>query len=94
MPSLSVLLSFAILYPTNSHQLPTSFLLLRSPQLTTHSQGIDDILGLLLALSAKAEEVEILLISLTFGNIEVRRFVLRHRRSPLSYNPTTIASPF
>ncbi|EAU39021.1 hypothetical protein ATEG_00375 [Aspergillus terreus NIH2624] len=34
--------------------------------------GIDDILGLLLALSAKAEEVEILLISLTFGNIEVR----------------------
>ncbi|KAJ9316438.1 hypothetical protein DTO271D3_3243 [Paecilomyces variotii] len=34
--------------------------------------GIDDILGLLLALSAKTEEVEILLISLTFGNIEVR----------------------
>ncbi|KAL5356857.1 inosine-uridine preferring nucleoside hydrolase [Aspergillus floccosus] len=34
--------------------------------------GIDDILGLLLALSAKPEEVEILLISLTFGNIEVR----------------------
>ncbi|KAL4894100.1 inosine-uridine preferring nucleoside hydrolase [Aspergillus ambiguus] len=34
--------------------------------------GIDDILGLLLALSAKPEEVEVLLISLTFGNIEVR----------------------
>ncbi|KAF9889696.1 hypothetical protein FE257_007002 [Aspergillus nanangensis] len=34
--------------------------------------GIDDILGLLLALSASAEEVEILLISLTFGNIEVK----------------------
>ncbi|PLB35461.1 putative nucleoside hydrolase [Aspergillus candidus] len=34
--------------------------------------GIDDILGLLLALSAKPEEVEIELISLTFGNIEVR----------------------
>ncbi|KAI9923488.1 hypothetical protein ASPWEDRAFT_40527 [Aspergillus wentii DTO 134E9] len=34
--------------------------------------GIDDILALLLALSAKPEEVEVLLISLTFGNIEVR----------------------
>ncbi|EAW07671.1 putative nucleoside hydrolase [Aspergillus clavatus NRRL 1] len=34
--------------------------------------GIDDILALLLALSADPEEVEILLISLTFGNIEVR----------------------
>ncbi|PWY77336.1 nucleoside hydrolase [Aspergillus heteromorphus CBS 117.55] len=34
--------------------------------------GIDDILALLLALSAKPEEVEILLISLTFGNIEVK----------------------
>lgn len=34
--------------------------------------GIDDILGLLLALSATPEEVEVLLISLTFGNIEVR----------------------
>ncbi|KAJ5391674.1 Nucleoside hydrolase [Penicillium cosmopolitanum] len=34
--------------------------------------GIDDILALLLALSAKPEEVEVLLISLTFGNIEVQ----------------------
>ncbi|KAJ5082517.1 Nucleoside hydrolase [Penicillium argentinense] len=34
--------------------------------------GIDDILALLLALSAKPEEVELLLISLTFGNIEVQ----------------------
>ncbi|KXG49030.1 uncharacterized protein PGRI_029000 [Penicillium griseofulvum] len=33
--------------------------------------GIDDILALLLALSATPEEVEILLISLTFGNIEI-----------------------
>ncbi|CDM28730.1 hypothetical protein DTO013E5_847 [Penicillium roqueforti] len=33
--------------------------------------GIDDVLALLLALSATAEEVEVLLISLTFGNIEV-----------------------
>ncbi|KAI2790954.1 hypothetical protein POX_c03807 [Penicillium oxalicum] len=34
--------------------------------------GIDDILALLLALSAKPEELELLLISLTFGNIEVK----------------------
>ncbi|KAJ6145716.1 hypothetical protein N7470_009611 [Penicillium chermesinum] len=34
--------------------------------------GIDDILGLLLALSSKAEDLELLLISLTFGNVEVK----------------------
>ncbi|KAF3940949.1 hypothetical protein ABW19_dt0205831 [Dactylella cylindrospora] len=33
--------------------------------------GVDDILALLLALSASAEELELLLISLTFGNIDV-----------------------
>jgi inosine-uridine nucleoside N-ribohydrolase len=42
-------------------------------KLTRYEQGIDDILALLLALSAQPEEVEVLLISLTFGNIEVRR---------------------
>jgi inosine-uridine nucleoside N-ribohydrolase len=39
----------------------------------TVAQGIDDILALLLALSATPEEVEVLLISLTFGNIEVQK---------------------
>ncbi|KAJ5161542.1 hypothetical protein N7492_006934 [Penicillium capsulatum] len=34
--------------------------------------GIDDILALLLALSSKPKELEVLLISLTFGNIEVK----------------------
>ncbi|KAJ6257387.1 hypothetical protein Dda_8276 [Drechslerella dactyloides] len=33
--------------------------------------GVDDILALLLALSASPEEIELLLISLTFGNIDV-----------------------
>ncbi|KAL4886439.1 Inosine/uridine-preferring nucleoside hydrolase domain-containing protein [Aspergillus karnatakaensis] len=33
--------------------------------------GIDDILALLLAFAAKSEDVEILLVSLTFGNVEV-----------------------
>ncbi|THC89955.1 hypothetical protein EYZ11_010591 [Aspergillus tanneri] len=37
-----------------------------------HAKGVDDILGLLLALSATPDEVEVLLISLTFGNIEVK----------------------
>jgi inosine-uridine nucleoside N-ribohydrolase len=36
-------------------------------------QGIDDILAMLLAFSAAPDEVEVLLLSLTFGNIEVRR---------------------
>ncbi|KAI9368998.1 Inosine/uridine-preferring nucleoside hydrolase domain-containing protein [Aspergillus egyptiacus] len=34
--------------------------------------GIDDILALLLAFSEKSEDVEVLLISLTFGNVEVK----------------------
>lgn len=34
--------------------------------------GIDDVLAILLALSATAEELEIVLISVTFGNVEVR----------------------
>lgn len=34
--------------------------------------GIDDVFAILLALSAKAEELEVVLISVTFGNVEVR----------------------
>ncbi|KAL4786120.1 Inosine/uridine-preferring nucleoside hydrolase domain-containing protein [Aspergillus varians] len=34
--------------------------------------GIDDILALLLAFSEKSEDVEVLLVSLTFGNVEVK----------------------
>ncbi|ETI22368.1 hypothetical protein G647_06442 [Cladophialophora carrionii CBS 160.54] len=34
--------------------------------------GVDDVLAILLALSAKAEDLEVLLISLTFGNVDVR----------------------
>jgi inosine-uridine nucleoside N-ribohydrolase len=34
--------------------------------------GIDDVLAILLALSAKAEELEVVLISVTFGNVQVR----------------------
>jgi inosine-uridine nucleoside N-ribohydrolase len=34
--------------------------------------GIDDVLAILLALSAKPEELEVVLISVTFGNVEVR----------------------
>lgn len=34
--------------------------------------GIDDVLAILLALSAKSDELEVVLISVTFGNAEVR----------------------
>lgn len=34
--------------------------------------GIDDVFAILLALSAKAEELEVVLISVTFGNVQVR----------------------
>ncbi|PVI02086.1 nucleoside hydrolase [Periconia macrospinosa] len=34
--------------------------------------GVDDVLALLLAFSAKPEELEVLMLSLTFGNVEVQ----------------------
>ncbi|TAQ87908.1 Purine nucleosidase [Chlorociboria aeruginascens] len=34
--------------------------------------GVDDILALLLALAAKSEEIEVLLLSVTYGNVEVQ----------------------
>lgn len=34
-------------------------------------EGVDDVLALLLALSSSEDELEILLISVTFGNVEV-----------------------
>ncbi|KAF8454223.1 Inosine/uridine-preferring nucleoside hydrolase domain-containing protein [Terfezia claveryi] len=39
--------------------------------------GVDDILALLLALSSSADELQVLLISLTFGNIDIQN-VLRN----------------
>jgi inosine-uridine nucleoside N-ribohydrolase len=36
--------------------------------------GVDDVLAMLLALAAKPEEVEILLLSVTYGNVEVQRY--------------------
>jgi len=38
-----------------------------------NATGVDDVLALLLALSAKPEELEILLLSVTYGNVEVDR---------------------
>jgi inosine-uridine nucleoside N-ribohydrolase len=38
-------------------------------------QGVDDILAMLLAFSAKADELEVLLVSVTFGNVAVERYV-------------------
>lgn len=36
--------------------------------------GVDDILAMLLALSAKSEEIEVLMLSITYGNVEVQRY--------------------
>jgi inosine-uridine nucleoside N-ribohydrolase len=39
--------------------------------------GVDDILAMLLALAAKPEEVEVLMLSVTYGNVEVQRYLLK-----------------
>lgn len=36
---------------------------------------MDDILACLLALAAKPEELEILMLSITYGNVEVQRYM-------------------
>tara|TARA_R110002060_G_scaffold53218_1_gene63846 strand:- start:131 stop:307 length:177 start_codon:yes stop_codon:yes gene_type:complete len=41
--------------------------------LTKVTSGVDDVLAILLALAAKPEELEILLLSVTYGNVEVQR---------------------
>jgi hypothetical protein len=40
-------------------------------------EGVDDILAMLLAFSARKEELDILALTLTFGNVEVGKYVLR-----------------
>lgn len=37
---------------------------------------MDDILAMLLAFSAKRDELDILMLSLTFGNVEVQKYVV------------------
>ena len=38
-------------------------------------KGVDDVLAMLLAFASKPEELEILMLSLTFGNVEVQKYV-------------------
>ena len=45
--------------------------LLLSYALNQHLQGVDDILAILLAFAASPEEIEVILLSLTFGNVDV-----------------------
>ena len=35
--------------------------------------GVDDVLAMLLALASKPEEIEVLLLSVTYGNVGVHR---------------------
>lgn len=37
--------------------------------------GVDDILAMLLAFAASPEEIEVLMLSVTYGNVEVQRYV-------------------
>lgn len=41
----------------------------------TDGKGNDDVLALLYALASSPEDVEVLLISVTFGNVNVQKFV-------------------
>ena len=41
----------------------------------TDTLGVDDVLAMLLALAAKPEELEVLLLSVTYGNVEVQRYI-------------------
>jgi inosine-uridine nucleoside N-ribohydrolase len=36
---------------------------------------VDDVLAMLLAFTAKAEDLEVLMISVTYGNVEVEKLV-------------------
>lgn len=40
---------------------------------TNTLKGVDDIIAILLALTAKPQELEILLLSVTYGNVELSR---------------------
>ena len=40
---------------------------------SNHAKGVDDVLAILLALSASPEELEVLLLSVTYGNVELDR---------------------
>ena len=44
------------------------------PNQAYNSQGVDDILALLLAFSASEGEIEVLLISVVFGNVDVQLY--------------------
>lgn len=39
--------------------------------------GVDDMLAMLLALAAKPEEIEVMLLSVTYGNVPVQRCLIQ-----------------
>jgi inosine-uridine nucleoside N-ribohydrolase len=43
------------------------------PTVLTLVQGIDDVLAMLLAFSARSEDLEVLMISVTFGNVDAQK---------------------
>jgi inosine-uridine nucleoside N-ribohydrolase len=60
-----------IIIDTDPGKLSISFI--TKITILTKVKGVDDVLALLLALASKPEELELLLISVTYGNVEVQR---------------------
>ena len=49
------------------------------------SAGVDDVLAMLLALAAKPEELEVLMLSISFGNVQVQRYQSNNHLLPIEY---------
>lgn len=45
------------------------------------ASGVDDVLALLLAFSASSEDLQVALISVTYGNVPVERYVQFRRKN-------------
>lgn len=52
---------------------------------TNRLEGIDDVLAVLLALSARPEELELLLISVSYGNVGVQRYACQFARVTMTW---------
>lgn len=51
--------------------------------LTDNTLGVDDVMAILLALSASPEELEVVMISATYGNVPLQRYVYEYGQTSL-----------
>lgn len=56
-----------------SHQIPPGRAVLCAALWLTLCSGVDDVLAILLALTARPEELEVAMISVTYGNVSLQR---------------------